>query len=113
MTRQPPRSPRTDILVPYTALFRSRRGGLDIAAKKGSEAGEERAPFGGRCDDGGLRLPRAKRRQWRQERPEQANALPDQERAEQADQQLRPDFARAPLSRAQPRRQRARQPNGR
>src|SRR3546814_6837819 len=56
-----------------------RRGGLDIAAKKGIEAGEERAPFGGRCDDGGLRLPRAKRRQWRQERPEQANALPDQE----------------------------------
>ncbi|SBV33863.1 protein of unknown function [uncultured Sphingopyxis sp.] len=92
-----------------------RRGGgtLYLAAEEGIEAGEERAPFGGRRDDGGLRLPRAERRQRCDECPEQADALPDQERAEQTDEQVRPNFARVPLADAEPRRQRARQPNGR
>src|SRR3546814_16783888 len=30
MIRRPPRSPRTDTLFPYTSLFRSRFGGLEI-----------------------------------------------------------------------------------
>src|SRR3546814_16146043 len=51
-----------------------RRGGLNIAAKKGIEAGEDRAPFGGRCDDGGLWLPRATRRQRGEGRQEKATA---------------------------------------
>src|SRR3546814_20042848 len=30
MIRRPPRSTRTDTLFPYTTLFRSRRGGVEI-----------------------------------------------------------------------------------
>ena len=88
-------------------------GTLNLAAEEGIEAGEERAPFGGRRDDGGLRLPRAERRQRCEQCPEQADALPDQKRAEQTDEQVRPNFARVPLADTEPRRQRARQPNGR
>src|SRR3546814_9263416 len=41
MIRRPPRSTRTDTLVPYTTLFRSRRGGVCRTCLRGGGADKE------------------------------------------------------------------------
>src|SRR3546814_17446655 len=44
MTRRPPRATRTDTLLPYTTLFRSRQGAADEGPRMG--AGKQRVPKG-------------------------------------------------------------------
>src|SRR3546814_3474399 len=41
MLRRPPRSTRTDTLFPYTTLFRSHRGGLDLPQAAEGEGDEQ------------------------------------------------------------------------
>src|SRR3546814_14612544 len=41
MVRRPPRSTRTDTLVPYTTLFRSADAGLDAVGEHAEGVGEE------------------------------------------------------------------------
>src|SRR3546814_5618683 len=66
MTRQPPRSTRTDTLFPYTTLFRSRTR-LSGAARRVRTGA--RALGGGRAGDGGERRPALRSRRGRTAAP--------------------------------------------